>query len=442
MKNSWSYNYYLKNKNKSKYILLLEPKENSKEDSKINTEDEKHIKKDKKIIHKNSSIDKKRKERKRKLPKFKMLRNFSQKFKSELLCLEDPSKSTFAKRLLSEILPTRIAKENKKMIFKGRRKFSETDKDLGLVRILSPKKIIENFKNNKNKKNKKLYHHNNINKSNNLSKRHSQSIKPHERRFCFPRRMLSVQMIPVTNLQSNSKNFLFEHKYRGSYIQEDIEEDLDKDSSSIETSPFILSRNDTNNFQRKPSFKLKLRNVPFEQPKKMTIKNAKKKTEEKERESLVKKYKKSLVLNNSNPEIFFLSSKNSQNNLSQGKKNNYKNKINKIPKPLPEQKLYLKKCDNKKHFCHEKFVSKFLTPINQFMNRSFKITDMEYEKINKNIHDLNYLINNNDYTVFIHKKKKEKYHEFSPPKIPNINRIVETKYNNLFNEIKYYKYKI
>ena len=145
MKNSWSYNYYLKNKNKSKYILLLEPKENSKEVSKNITDDEKHINKDKKIIHTNLIIDKKRKGRKRILPKFKMLRNFSQNFKSELLCLEDPSKSNFAKRLLSEILPTRIVKENKKMIYKGRRKFSETDKDLGLG-FLSPKKKLKILK--------------------------------------------------------------------------------------------------------------------------------------------------------------------------------------------------------------------------------------------------------------------------------------------------------
>ena len=251
--------------------------------------------------------------------------------------------------------------------------------------------------------------------------------------------MLSVQMLPVKNLQSNSKDFLFEHNYRGSYIQEDTEEDFYSDNN--ETSPFLVPRNNNNNFQRKPSFKLKLRNITFEQPKKLNIKNIRKKTEVKKKESLVKKYKKSLVLNNSNTENF-LSSKRSQNNLNKGKKNNNKKKINKIPKPLPEQKLYSKKCDNKKHFGHEKFVSKFLTPINQFMNRSFKITNMDYEKMNKNIHDLNYLINNNDYTVFIRKKKKEKYHLFSPPKIPNINRIVETKYNNLFNEIKYYKYKI
>ena len=436
MKNSWSYNYYLKNKNKSKYILLLEPKENSKEVSKNITDDEKHINKDKKIIHTNLIIDKKRKGRKRILPKFKMLRNFSQNFKSELLCLEDPSKSNFAKRLLSEILPTRIVKENKKMIYKGRRKFSETDKDLGLG-FLSPKKNIENIK-NKNKKSKKNL--NNTIDKNNLSKRYSQIIEPpRERKFCFPRRMLSVQMLPVKNLQSNSKDFLFEHNYRGSYIQEDTEEDFYSDNN--ETSPFLVPRNNNNNFQRKPSFKLKLRNITFEQPKKLNIKNIRKKTEVKKKESLVKKYKKSLVLNNSNTENF-LSSKRSQNNLNKGKKNINKKKINKIPKPLPEQKLYSKKCDNKKHFGHEKFVSKFLTPINQFMNRSFKITNMDYEKMNKNIHDLNYLINNNDYTVFIRKKKKEKYHLFSPPKIPNINRIVETKYNNLFNEIKYYKYKI
>ena len=435
MKNSWSYNYNLNNKNKSKYILLLEPKENSKEDSKNSIDDEKHIKKDKMIFHKNIIIDKKRKEKKRIMPKFKMLRNFSQNFKSELLCLEEPSKSNFAKRLLSEILPARIVKENKKMIYKGRRKFSETDKDLGLVNILSPIKKIQK---NKNKKNKK-YHHNSIININ-ISKRNSQSISPHEKRFCFPRRMLSVQMLPVKNLQSNSKHFLFEPNYRGSYIQEDVEEDLYNDS--IESSPFILSRNDNKNFQRKPSFKLKLRNIPFEQPRKMTIKNTRKKIEGKEKESLVKKYKKSLVLNNPNPEAFFLSSKRTQNKLNKGEKNNSKKRINRIPKPLSKQKLYLKKCDNKKHFCHEKFVSKFLTPINQFINRSFKITEMEYEKMNKNIHDLNYLINNNDYTVFIRKKKKEKYHAFSPPKIPNINRIVETKYNNLFNEIKYYKYKI
>ena len=434
MKNSWSYHYNFKNKNKSKYILLLEPKENSKEYSKNITDDERNIKKNKKIIHDNLSKDKKRKERKRIIPKFKMLRNFSQKFKSELLCLEDPSKSTFAKRLLSEILPTRIVKENKKMIFKGRRKFSETDKDLGLVRIISP---IKKKQNNRNEKSKKF--HNNINNKNSLSRSYSQNIIPLERKFCFPRRILSGQSLQINNLQSNSNNFLFEHNYRGSYIQEDILEDLYNNND--ETSPFILSRND-NNFKRKPSFKLKLRNVPFEQPKKITIKNVRKKTEGKEKESLVKKYKKSLVLNNSNADTFFLLSKYNQNNLNKGEKNNYKNKITKIPKPFKEQKLYLKKCDNKKHFSNEKFVSKFLTPINQFMNRSFKITNMEYEKMNKTIHDLNYLINNNDYTVFNRKKEKEKYHEFSPPKIPNINRIVETKYNNLFNEIKYYKYKI
>ena len=362
-----------------------------------------------------------------------MLRNFSQKFKSELLCLEDPSKSSFAKRLLSEILPSRIVKENKKMIYKGRRKFTETDKDLDLVKILSP---IRNKQNNINKKCNK--NHNNLS-NNNKDKRYSQNIKQHQKRFFFPRRMLSVQMLPLSDLpSSNYKNNIFEHNYRGSYIQEDIEED--PCNISNETSPFILSRNDNNNFQRKPSFKLKLRNIPFEQPKKMHIKIPKKKVEEKE--SLVKKYKKNLVLNNSKTETFFLLSKNSHNSLNKGEKNIYKNKINKIPKPLSEQKLYLKNCDNKKHFCHDKFVSKFLTPINQFMNRSFKITDVEYEKMNKNIHDLNYLINNNDYTVFMRKRKKEKYHEFSPPKIPNINRIVETKYNNLFNEIKYYKYKI
>ena len=65
----------------------------------------------------------------------------------------------------------------------------------------------------------------------------------------------------------------------------------------------------------------------------------------------------------------------------------------------------------------------------------------EYEEINKNIHDLNYLINNNDYSTFIDKRKKVKYHEFIPPKIPDIQKIMENKYSKIISKIKNYKFK-
>ena len=164
---------------------------------------------------------------------------------------------------------------------------------------------------------------------------------------------------------------------------------------------------------------------------------------------MVKKYRKDLELINDSPRrtkrkkkfntIISRGSLVKYTNEKNGTKNNIK--VKKIPKPRP-QKLYLKKCNLKNHFFHEKFVSKFLTPVNHFISRSFKMTSKEYEDINKKIHDYNYAINNNDYTVYLHKRKKEKYKEFLPPRIPNIRKIMENRYYSIINELKDYKFKI
>ena len=60
-----------------------------------------------------NKMNKKKKFKKTIRKKFKILRNFSPKFTEGLLCLDSPQKSTFAKRILSEIIPKKLSKINR-----------------------------------------------------------------------------------------------------------------------------------------------------------------------------------------------------------------------------------------------------------------------------------------------------------------------------------------
>ena len=46
-------------------------------------------------------------------------------------------------------------------------------------------------------------------------------------------------------------------------------------------------------------------------------------------------------------------------------------------------KLYQKSCDIKKHVIGGKFISHFLTPLNNFISKDFKLYNEEYEKLIK-----------------------------------------------------------
>lgn len=430
-------------KNKRKIILLLDTNNNSEDnyDEAILKKPNKMGKKNKKIKINNIKNEQMKtvkinNKRKKNISKFKMLRNFSSKFKEGLLCLENPSKSTFAKRILNEILPQGIVKQNKKIIIKSRRKFSETDKDL----IGTPKRTI-NFLSNAYL----IHRKNSFINDNNSSRSYSHKIEKDNNFYSPNKREINLHHLSFSNYSSlsnsNPKNYLFEHNYKGSYIQEDINEEKNNNNNSEDESFFLLSRKSSKSKSRKSSIKLNLKTIPFKPPKRLTFKLQKKKSIKKE--SLVKLYRKSFILPDLSGENIFLPiiSEDNANNKNKKNKNN-KRKINKIPKPSTPQKLYLKKCDLKKHLNDEKFVCKFLSPINKFMNANFKMTNNEYEEINKNIHDLNYLINNNDYSTFIDKRKKVKYHEFIPPKIPDIQKIMENKYSKIISKIKNYKFKI
>jgi hypothetical protein len=206
-----------------------------------------------------------------------------------------------------------------------------------------------------------------------------------------------------TKTEPTINNSLIDKGYKDGYIQDIIKEDNDNINS--EENNNTIGQKENNNISEKEKLKINLRKVPFGKPKK-------------------------IIFNN----------KNNNNIIAKKKINDIKK--NMISKSIKPQKLYSKKCDMKKHYCHEKFVNKFLTPINKFMNTDFQLTNNEYEKINKKIHDSNYLINNNEYSVFINKRKKEKYKKFLPPKIPNIHNFIENKYFSIINELNNYKFKI
>lgn len=49
-------------------------------------------------------------------------------------------------------------------------------------------------------------------------------------------------------------------------------------------------------------------------------------------------------------------------------------------------KLYQKSCDIKKHVIGGKFISHFLTPLNNFISKDFKLYNEEYEKLINKLH--------------------------------------------------------
>ena len=396
----------------NKYILLLDNNRDSEDyientSEYINNIKKKKINKNKiinNIVQKNKNNNKninKNKNKNKINKKLKILRNFSSNFKEGILCLDSPNKSVFAKRLLSEIIPEHIVKNNKKYVYK--QKYYESEKDL---LILNSPKNNDSFISNQLLLNEKQSFKTNI-KDKNINKRYSQNINPNFLKFLNFKRSLSSKNLHYENhpliIEPNYNNhYLLGDNGRNSNIQDIIEEDNNKDTEETVDN---ISQNDKSKYK---SLKINLKKVQFNTPQKLNFEKIHK-IKEKENKSL-----------------------------------NCKHKKNKIPKPMDREhpKLYLKKCDLKKHFCNEKFVSNFLTPINQFIKNDFQITSKEYENINKKIHNFNYLINNNDYTIYMNKKKKIKYKDFTPPKIPNISNIIEKKYFTIINELKNYKFKI
>lgn len=383
----------------NKYILLLDNNRDSNDYSDKSFDNINNTKK-KKIINNKIKNNISQKNKNKINQKLKKLRNFSSNFKEGVLSLDSPNKSVFAKRLLSEIIPEHLGKSNKKYV--NKKKIYESEKN---VLILISPKNNDNFISNQllHKERKSLKANA---KEKMVKKRYSQNINPNFLKFLHFKRSLSSKNLhcenhPLISEPSNNKIFLLDNK--NANIQDIIEEDNNKDTEeTIEN----LSQNDKS---KNKSLKINLRKVSFVPPRKLNFEKI---------QNIKEEDNKSL--------------------------NNSKNKKKKIPKPLEREqpKLYLKKCDLKKHFCNEKFVSNFLTPINQFIKNDFQITSKEYENINKKIHKLNYLINNNDYTIYMNKKKKIKYKDFTPPKIPNIYNIIEKKYFTIFNELKNYKFKI
>jgi hypothetical protein len=327
-------------------------------------------------------MNKKNKNKKKMRKKFKLLRNFSTKFSEGLLCLDSPHKSTFAKKILNEIIPQKLSNQYRNNISKIRK--TTFDSECSFL-ILNTPKANHSFLSNSfflNEKKANIHEY--------IKKRKSQNVKQDFMKF-FHKRTMSFNNITYNTY--DKKN----------YIQDIIEEDNKDNNNNTDENFFIIE--DKNKI---PSIKLNLQKAVI-QPEKILINNNK-------NILLKKKGIKS--------------------------KSNNKYNIKNISKPFNPQKLYLKKCDLKKHFYHEKFISNFLTPINQFMKKDFHITNNEYENINKKIHNYNYMINNNDFSLYKNKRKKETYKKFCPPKIPNINKIIESKYFTIINELKNYKFKI
>ena len=347
---------------KKKYILLLDSNYSGRKNS-YNSFDNNIKRKeilDRGILKKNIFNKK----------KFKKLRNFSSKFQKRLLTLESPHKSNFAKRILSEIIPSNLSKKN--VLYKRRKKIYESNNNL---LILNTPKANNSFYSNEfflkdSKSQQNLFNANLVKKRNsyniNLNYFYLFKIKKPSISKAASLMNFSTKTEPTIN------DSLIDKGNKDGYIQDIITEDNDNDNINSEENKFI-GKKENNNISEKEKLKINLR---------------------------------------------------------------------KISKSITPQKLYSKKCDMKKHYCHEKFVNKFLTPINKFMNTDFQLTNNEYEKINKKIHDSNYLINNNEYSVFINKRKKEKYKKFLPPKIPNIHNIIENKYFSIINELNNYKFKI
>ena len=386
-------NLYYNTIYKKKYILLLDNNNSGRKTSYNSIENNIKSKEivDREILKKNI-INKK---------KFKILRNFSTKFQKRLLALESPHKSNFAKRILSEIIPSNLSKKN--VLYKRRKKIYESNNNL---LILNTPKANNSFYSNEfflkdSKSQQNLFNANLVKKRNsyniNLNYFYLFKIKKPSISKAASLMNFSTKTEPTIN------NSLIDKGYKDGYIQDIIKEDNDNINS--EENNNTIGQKENNNISEKEKLKINLRKVPFGKPKK-------------------------LIFNN----------KNNNNIIAKKKINDIKK--NMISKSITPQKLYSKKCDMKKHYCHEKFVNKFLTPINKFMNTDFQLTNNEYEKINKKIHDSNYLINNNEYSVFINKRKKEKYKKFLPPKIPNIHNIIENKYFSIINELNNYKFKI
>ena len=317
------------------------------------------------------------------------------------MALESPHKSNFAKRILSEIIPSNLSKKN--VLYKRRKKIYESNNNL---LILNTPKANNSFYSNEfflkdSKSQQNLFNANLVKKRNsyniNLNYFYLFKIKKPSISKAASLMNFSTKTEPTIN------NSLIDKGYKDGYIQDIIKEDNDNINS--EENNNTIGQKENNNISEKEKLKINLRKVPFGKPKK-------------------------IIFNN----------KNNNNIIAKKKINDIKK--NMISKSITPQKLYSKKCDMKKHYCHEKFVNKFLTPINKFMNTDFQLTNNEYEKINKKIHDSNYLINNNEYSVFINKRKKEKYKKFLPPKIPNIHNIIENKYFSIINELNNYKFKI
>ena len=369
----------------------------------------------------------------KKTKNFKILRNYALNHKDKLLSLENTHKSAFAQKILNEILPPEVVKETQKMLYKGRRKYSENDKNSIINKaknqILSSPKVPV------------------INAPNNNSNNNTPGDIPELKRFNFfqKKSLSNIEYIssyysPIT--EPNAKDFIFNQNYNGFYLLDNLNDDNNDD---------VISKSNSRLPIKKKTCILQLRNVPFSPPKKI-FKYVSKKNPNKNKNknsSIVKKYRKNFELTPDSPKrsskkrkyktIVPRASLIDYPNEKKEIKNNIK--IKKIPKPKP-QKLYLKKCNLKNHFFHEKFISKFLTPVNHFMSHSFKMTSKEYDDINKKIHDSIYAINNNDYSVYLHKRKKQKYQEFLPPRIPNISKIMENKYYSILTELKDYKFKI
>ena len=379
---------------KKKYILLLDSNYSGRKNS-YNSFDNNIKRKeilDRGILKKNIFNKK----------KFKKLRNFSSKFQKRLLTLESPHKSNFAKRILSEIIPPNLSKKN--VLFKKRKIIYKSNKNL---LILNTPKANNSFYSNKifQKDSKSQL---NLFNENSIKKRNSQSINLNYFYLFKVKKPKISKAVSLMNFSTKTEptinDSLIDKGNKDGYIQDIITEDNDNDNINSEENKFI-GKKENNNISEKEKLKINLRKIPFKKPKK-------------------------LIFNN----------KNNKNIIAKRKINVIKK--NMISKSITPQKLYSKKCDMKKHYCHEKFVNKFLTPINKFMNTDFQLTNNEYEKINKKIHDSNYLINNNEYSVFINKRKKEKYKKFLPPKIPNIHNIIENKYFSIINELNNYKFKI
>ena len=376
----------------------------------------------------------------KKTKNFKILRNYALNHKDKLSSLENTHKSAFAQKILNEILPKEVVKETQKMLYKGRRKYSENDKN----------SIINKAKNqNLNSPSPKIVNNTQKIFSNNNNNIPTDIIELKKINFLQKKSLSNVEYLssyysPIT--EPNIKDFIFNQNYNGGYLLDNLNDDNNDE---------IINKANSRLPTKKKTCILQLRNVPFSPPKKVfkyiskKNPNKKKNNNKNKNSSIVKEYRKKFELNNDPSVIVFKRRRFStivyRSNLIENpdeKKEIKKNiKIKKIPKPKP-QKLYLKKCNLKNHFFHEKFVSKFLTPVNHFISRSFKMTSKEYEDINKKIHDYNYAINNNDYTVYLHKRKKEKYKEFLPPRIPNIRKIMENRYYSIINELKDYKFKI